>query len=221
MEEKKVTKISLSTFLLILAIIAIVVMGVFIYKLNNDKTIEIQKSSELQAQINSLSTTVNNLKETVNNSTNSNIENEVSNEKITNADNNTKNQNEKMNQEKIIIPEANTNLSKTEEKLIEYFRGLWFLDKENKILVIDYGKRFCEMNFDGSNKEYGTFILEEKNDYEYYIELTYNSGKKEKLMYVEGSGAYLETDNREKIYSELNKYYFGSEGDDEGIFSKK
>ena len=36
MEEKKVTKISLSTFFLILAIIAIIVMGIFIYKLNND-----------------------------------------------------------------------------------------------------------------------------------------------------------------------------------------
>ena len=61
MEEKKVTKISLSTFLLILAIIAIVVMGVFIYKLNNDKTIEIQKSTELQSQVNSLNETINDL----------------------------------------------------------------------------------------------------------------------------------------------------------------
>lgn len=51
MEEKKSTKISLSTFFLILAIIAIVVMGIFIYKLNNDKTIEIQKSAELQSLV--------------------------------------------------------------------------------------------------------------------------------------------------------------------------
>ena len=38
MEEKKVTKISLSTFFLILAIIAIIVMGIFMYKLYNEKT---------------------------------------------------------------------------------------------------------------------------------------------------------------------------------------
>ena len=61
MEEKNVSKISLSTFLLIIAIIAIIVMSVFIYKLNNDKTTEIQKSTELQSQVNSLTGTVNDL----------------------------------------------------------------------------------------------------------------------------------------------------------------
>lgn len=66
MEEKNVTKISLSTFFLILAIIAIVAMGIFIYKLNNDKTAEIQKSTELQAQVNSLNGTVSDLQEKIN-----------------------------------------------------------------------------------------------------------------------------------------------------------
>ncbi len=61
MEEKNVTKISLSTFFLILAIIAIIVMGIFIYKLNNEKTTEIQKSTELQSQVNSLNGTINDL----------------------------------------------------------------------------------------------------------------------------------------------------------------
>lgn len=67
MEEKKATKISLSTFFLILAIIAIIVMGIFIYKLNNDKTIEIQKSTELQAQVNSLNGTVSDLQGKIDN----------------------------------------------------------------------------------------------------------------------------------------------------------
>ena len=66
MEENKVTKISLSTFFLILAIIAIIVMGIFIYKLNNDKTAEIQKSNELQSQVNSLNGTVSELQEKIN-----------------------------------------------------------------------------------------------------------------------------------------------------------
>ena len=75
MEEKKGMKISLSTFFLILAIIAIIVMGIFIYKLNNDKTTEVQKSTELQAQVNSLNGTINDLQgkiDTISNTINSN-----------------------------------------------------------------------------------------------------------------------------------------------------
>lgn len=78
MEEKNVTKISLSTFFLILAIIAIIVMGVFIYKLNNDKTAEIQKSTELQAQVNILNGTVSDLQgkiESISNTLNSDTSN--------------------------------------------------------------------------------------------------------------------------------------------------
>ena len=67
MDEKNVKKISLSTFFLILAIIAIAVMGIFIYKLNKDKAMETQKSSELQAQVNSLNGTVSDLQGKINN----------------------------------------------------------------------------------------------------------------------------------------------------------
>ena len=66
MEEKKATKISLSTFLLFIAIIAIIVMGVFIYKLNNEKTIETQKSIKLQSQVNGLKETVSDLQGKIN-----------------------------------------------------------------------------------------------------------------------------------------------------------
>ncbi len=66
MEEKKATKISLSTFFLILALIAIIVMGLYIYKLNNEKSTEIQKSSELQSKVNSLNETVNDLQGKIN-----------------------------------------------------------------------------------------------------------------------------------------------------------
>ncbi len=67
MEEKKEIKISLSTFFLILTIITIIVMGIFIYKLNNDKTAEIQKSTELQAQVNRLNVTLSDLQGKINN----------------------------------------------------------------------------------------------------------------------------------------------------------
>ncbi len=66
MEEKNAIKISLSTFFLILAIIAIIVMGVLIYKLNNDKNTEIKKLDNLQAQINGLNETVSDLHEKIN-----------------------------------------------------------------------------------------------------------------------------------------------------------
>ena len=59
MEEKK--KISVSTILLILAIIAMAVMGVFMYKLNKDKAAEIQKSTKLQSEVSSLNETVKDL----------------------------------------------------------------------------------------------------------------------------------------------------------------
>lgn len=92
MEEKNVTKISLSTFLLVLAIIAIIVMGIFIYKLNNDKNTEIQKSTELQAQVNTLKTQNNNLSGTIN-TLQENRSNEITNTTISekNEENNLNN----------------------------------------------------------------------------------------------------------------------------------
>ena len=66
MEEKNTTKISLSTYLLVIAIFAIAVMGALIYRLNNDKNAEIKKSASLQAQVNSLNGTVSDLQEKIN-----------------------------------------------------------------------------------------------------------------------------------------------------------
>lgn len=87
MEEKKSIKISLSTFFLILAIIAIIVMGIFIYILDKDKKAEIQKSADLQSQINSLKVTINDLqtKTTIiskNNDNNSNANNSATQNSI-------------------------------------------------------------------------------------------------------------------------------------------
>ena len=88
MEEKKVTKISLSTFLLLIAIVAIIVMGVFIYKLNNDKAMEIKKSTELQAQVDSLNWTVNDLQGKMNKiSETINTSNSSTNDFISKVDN--------------------------------------------------------------------------------------------------------------------------------------
>ncbi len=61
MEGKKGIRISLSTLLLFIAIIAIVIMGITIYELKSDKLMEVQKSTELQSQVESLNETVSNL----------------------------------------------------------------------------------------------------------------------------------------------------------------
>ena len=66
MEEKKLTKITLSTFLLIIAIIIIAAMEFFIYKFNSEKNIEIKKSADLQAQVNDLNSKVNSLQSKMN-----------------------------------------------------------------------------------------------------------------------------------------------------------
>ncbi len=83
MKEKNVTKISLSTFFLILAIIAIIVMGIFIYKLNNDKTAEIQKSTELQSQVNNLNGTVSDLQGKINSISETINSNEINKNTVT------------------------------------------------------------------------------------------------------------------------------------------
>ena len=48
-------------------------MGLFIYKLNNDKNTEIKKSANLQAQVNSLTGTVSDLQGKINTISESNI----------------------------------------------------------------------------------------------------------------------------------------------------
>lgn len=66
MEENKVTKISLSTFLVILSLIVIIIMAIFMYKFYNEKTEATKKSADLQTQVNILNETVSNLQGKIN-----------------------------------------------------------------------------------------------------------------------------------------------------------
>lgn len=63
MAEKEVTKISLSTFFLIIALIVIFVMAIFLYLSYNEKIKANDKSLELQAQVTNLERSINNLQE--------------------------------------------------------------------------------------------------------------------------------------------------------------
>ena len=65
MDEKKSKGISVSGFFLIIAIIVIIAMGYFIYKFYNDKTTEIQRADDLQAEVDRLNGTLNELQEKV------------------------------------------------------------------------------------------------------------------------------------------------------------
>lgn len=54
-------KVSILAIMLVIAFIAIAVMGVFMYKILNDKTAESKRADELQAQMNDLDKTVSEL----------------------------------------------------------------------------------------------------------------------------------------------------------------
>ena len=77
MEDRKVTKISLSTFLLIFAIIIIIIMGVLIVIFINEKNIEEQKIVDLQSQVDNLNNKISSLQTEKGN--NSGIDNNSSN----------------------------------------------------------------------------------------------------------------------------------------------
>lgn len=96
MEEKKAIKISLSTFLLIIAVIAICVMGYFIYKFNDDKTKATEQISQLNSKIALLENDKTLLKEEVENKQtelNNKEKNEKENINTNNISQNTTNNN--------------------------------------------------------------------------------------------------------------------------------
>lgn len=94
MDEKKPIKISLSTFFLILAILVIIVMGFFIYKLYNEKTIATQKINDLNNEINTLEDTVNNFQQKIDSISNTITSNVTDSTPNNNSSENTNSSNE-------------------------------------------------------------------------------------------------------------------------------
>ena len=72
MEEKKSIKISLSTFLLIITIIALGIMGVFLYKINYEKSKSTEQVSELNNQVKTLENSVSSLQKIIEETPNTN-----------------------------------------------------------------------------------------------------------------------------------------------------
>lgn len=84
MEEKKTIKISITTLFLVLAIFAIIVMGVFIIKINKQQEEQIESNKELKEEINKLKTD-NNVENNTNNETENNINNNSTTESSANT----------------------------------------------------------------------------------------------------------------------------------------
>lgn len=86
MEEKKTIKISLSTFFLLLALVAIVVMAIFMYKFYDDKKNADEKSANLENQLSNLNETVKALNNKISNTNNttdaSNSDNTATNQTV-------------------------------------------------------------------------------------------------------------------------------------------
>ena len=84
MEEKKTIKISITTLFLILSIVAIIVMGVFILKINKQQEEQIESNKELKEEVNKLKTD-NNVENNTNNETENNTTNDSTTESLANT----------------------------------------------------------------------------------------------------------------------------------------
>ncbi|MBO4293037.1 MAG: hypothetical protein J5881_01425 [Clostridia bacterium] len=192
MEEKKTTKISLSTFFLILAIIAICVMGYFIYKLNDDKTKATNEMANLENKINTLENTI------------------TSNKKEqTNVENNTSKTNSQKN-----IKELSdiSNIIKNSQKH-EYFRITELKkDGNNYIAKVNYYVPTAM-----SEKEYSEIVKNKKvtlNGKEYIFDNSKNSNNLQGYgyAYIEGEpvdgGFWVEKNDDGYIFiSEIGGVY--------------
>jgi preprotein translocase subunit YajC len=124
MEEKKATKISLSTFFLILAIIIIVIMSICMYKFYNEKTDANKKTAELQTEVSNLNRIVSVLQGKIDE-----ISSTVNSDKT-----NTTNIDDKSNDNK------NSSYQPTTEETIKnlFLAKLKALDNSNSEKLLDY-----------------------------------------------------------------------------------
>ena len=124
MEEKKATKISLSTFFLILAIIIIAIMSICMYKFYNEKIDANKKTAELQAEVSNLNRIVSVLQGKIDE-----ISSTVNSDKT-----NTTNIDDKSNDNK------NSSYQLTTEETIKnlFLAKLKALDNSNSEKLLDY-----------------------------------------------------------------------------------
>lgn len=162
MDEKKSVKISLSTFFLVLAIIVIIIMGYFIYKLNNEKTVETEKVANLNNEVSSLQGTVNQLQGKIDNISNTINSNTSTNNTLPEQSNNT------VAEDKTTSTKNSISSNKEIYKLVRT-KDLDISDLEDydeKYIVLDGNSIY--FSTDLSDKIYeGTYKVDSKNNIDY------------------------------------------------------
>ena len=202
MEEKKTLKISLSTFLLFIAIIIIIVMGIYIYieKTNANREIE-----EVKANDTNLQTTIENQQDKVDNSLNTVNSNTSNNIASDNKNSETVNDMSVELAYGILNKYKNENLSDVN----------WYIGKVKMIAHGDdntYWVSYDEVNLDGYIATVGA-IIKYKNG-KWITDLPGFSGTSDEEMskynFVNYNNENLEESNKEMsielAYGILNKY---------------
>ena len=134
MEEKKTIKISLSKFFLIFAIVVIIVMGGFIYKLYNDKQEQSKKIDSLTFQISNLAADRQNLQDKINIISNT-INNNISSNSNTSSNSNKEVPTLKPSKK---ISKLFENSADAEEYVVQSWNGVSVEEfYENEILIGD------------------------------------------------------------------------------------
>lgn len=173
MKENKVTKISLSTFFLILAIIIIAIMAIFMYKFYNEKMEANKKSDELQTQVSNLNGTVNNLQgklDTISNTINSN------NSNITNND-------DKANENK----SSSTELSAENTIKDLFLAKLKVLDNNNSEKLLDFKVDKVEILNNNKDQTF-TNLGYKENDILAYITYSVKPEDVNNSIWIAGNG---------------------------------
>ena len=188
MEDKKKIRISLSTFLLILALIVIICMGYLVVKLYNDKNNETNKVSELNTKINDLEKSINTLSNNMNNTSNE-LSSNVQTNTTTNTSKNT-------TASKEII-----NLDSTYGKAIsDYIESIWVGPEAYTDCIAEFS------NIKSAPKDYlavcASFKLMRKVGENIYTEKSKFSEFNNSLIELFGNDAdgLITTSNIEKVF---------------------
>lgn len=174
-EEMKGKKISASVVLLIIALIVIVVMGVFMFKLFNDKKAATDEVAKLNNQVNTLQDSVNSLRGTIDN--------------VSNAINNSKNTENSKSDEVIKVIDEQNKLT------VKYdFDDLKDIEEDKvlnslKINGIEYKNK---IETSGNSVLFANMTIENCNDFLLINITEYTTGANKYNIYVfDMNGNYL------------------------------
>lgn len=177
MEKKKIS-ISLSTFFLLLAIIAIGVMGYFIYRLNDEKTKATEQVNQLNNQVTTLQTTVDLLQENnkiiKNANTTSNSTNEVNTSNNSAANSNTNNAivSNLSNSNKEVYKRVKIkNMSEAESK--QYPEEYIVLDGNSIYFSSNLTNKILEGTYKTNGNTIDYSLLKETQEYAFYTSASY------------------------------------------------